>query len=159
MKVGKPVARQAVKQGKGYRRIGMPAGRRSHIAQGMERLEGRRPLPESKPCIRSKSSPAPMVLPPEGQAMRLRQQAEKSRQRDITAGSRRYTAKRTRARIRADKRVRRAETNRRRVEVGPFATFHFENYETMWLQMQEMLHIEKGGERADRRTNSAPTIR
>jgi hypothetical protein len=34
----------------------------------------------------------------------------------------------------------------RRVEVGPFATFHFENYDTMWLQVQEMLHIEKGGE-------------
>ena len=33
----------------------------------------------------------------------------------------------------------------RRVEVGPFATFYFENYDTMWLQVQEMLHIEKGG--------------
>ena len=33
----------------------------------------------------------------------------------------------------------------RRVEVGPFATFHFENYHTMWLQVMEMLHIEKGG--------------
>lgn len=35
---------------------------------------------------------------------------------------------------------------RRRVEVGPFATFYFENYDTMWLQAQEMLRIEKGGE-------------
>ena len=34
----------------------------------------------------------------------------------------------------------------RRVEVGPFATFYFENYATMWLQVQEMLRIEKGGE-------------
>ena len=34
----------------------------------------------------------------------------------------------------------------RRMEVGPFATFHFENYDTMWLQVQEMLHIEKGGQ-------------
>ncbi len=33
----------------------------------------------------------------------------------------------------------------RRVAVGPFATFHFENYETMWAQVMEMLHIEKGG--------------
>src|ERR1700749_4354640 len=33
----------------------------------------------------------------------------------------------------------------RRVEVGPFATFYFENYQTMWLQVQEMLRIEKGG--------------
>src|SRR3974390_407203 len=34
----------------------------------------------------------------------------------------------------------------RRGEVGPFAPFYFENYDTMWLQVQEMLHIEKGGE-------------
>jgi len=33
----------------------------------------------------------------------------------------------------------------RRVEVGPFATFTFENYQTMWLQVHEMLRIEKGG--------------
>jgi hypothetical protein len=35
---------------------------------------------------------------------------------------------------------------RRRVEVGPFATFYFENYETMWQQVHEMLYVEKGGE-------------
>ena len=35
---------------------------------------------------------------------------------------------------------------KRRIEVGPFATFYFENYATMWLQVQEMLRIEKGGE-------------
>lgn len=35
---------------------------------------------------------------------------------------------------------------RRRLEVGPFATFHFENFQTMWQQVQEMLYIEKGGE-------------
>ncbi len=34
----------------------------------------------------------------------------------------------------------------RRVEVGPFATFYFENYATMWLQVMEMLRIEKGGD-------------
>ena len=34
----------------------------------------------------------------------------------------------------------------RRVEVGPYAAFYFENFDTMWLQVQEMLHIEKGGE-------------
>lgn len=33
----------------------------------------------------------------------------------------------------------------RRVAVGPFATFHFESYATMWLQVHEMLYIEKGG--------------
>ncbi|HVA15238.1 MAG TPA: DUF3501 family protein [Stellaceae bacterium] len=35
----------------------------------------------------------------------------------------------------------------RRIEVGPFATFYFENYDTMWHQVHEMLHIERGGER------------
>lgn len=35
---------------------------------------------------------------------------------------------------------------RRRVEVGPIATFYFENYQTMWHQVHEMLFIEKGGE-------------
>ena len=34
----------------------------------------------------------------------------------------------------------------RRVEVGPYATFYFENYDTMLGQVQEMLHIEKGGD-------------
>lgn len=33
----------------------------------------------------------------------------------------------------------------RRVEVGPYVTFYFESYATMWLQVQEMLYIEKGG--------------
>jgi Protein of unknown function (DUF3501) len=35
---------------------------------------------------------------------------------------------------------------RRRVEVGPYATFYFENFATMWQQVQEMLYIETGGE-------------
>ena len=34
----------------------------------------------------------------------------------------------------------------RRVSVGPDATFYFESFETMWFQIHEMLHIEKGGE-------------
>jgi hypothetical protein len=34
----------------------------------------------------------------------------------------------------------------RRLSVGPHATFFFENYETMWQQIHEMLRIEKGGE-------------
>ena len=34
----------------------------------------------------------------------------------------------------------------RRIEVGPFATLYFENYATMWVHVQEMLRIEKGGE-------------
>jgi Protein of unknown function (DUF3501) len=34
----------------------------------------------------------------------------------------------------------------RRLHVGPYATFHFENYDSMWHQVHEMLYIEKGGE-------------
>lgn len=34
----------------------------------------------------------------------------------------------------------------RRVPLGPYATFYFENFDTMLGQIQEMLHIEKGGE-------------
>jgi len=48
---------------------------------------------------------------------------------------------------RAERRKRMAATKRsRRVEVGPFATFYFENHATMWHQVHEMLYIEKGGE-------------
>jgi len=35
---------------------------------------------------------------------------------------------------------------KRRVFLGPYATFHFENFQTILGQIQEMLHIEKGGE-------------
>ena len=34
----------------------------------------------------------------------------------------------------------------RRQEIGPVCTFYFENYQTMWAQVHEMLFIEKGGE-------------
>ena len=35
---------------------------------------------------------------------------------------------------------------KRRVSIGPYATFYFESFETMLGQIQEMLYIEKGGE-------------
>ena len=51
------------------------------------------------------------------------------------------------AKDRMDTRRRIGQTKRnRRVDVGPNVTFYFENFETMWLQVQEMLHIERGGE-------------
>ena len=51
------------------------------------------------------------------------------------------------AKERAERRTAMSATKRqRRVEVGPFATFYFESYETMWHQIHEMLYIEKGGE-------------
>ena len=34
----------------------------------------------------------------------------------------------------------------RRISIGPYATFYFENFKTMLAQIQEMLHIEKGGD-------------
>ena len=34
----------------------------------------------------------------------------------------------------------------RRIAIGPYATFYFESFETMLAQVQEMLHIEKGGD-------------
>ena len=51
------------------------------------------------------------------------------------------------AKQRAELRRRIGATKRdRRVAVGPDVTFYFESYDTMWLQVQEMLHIEKGGD-------------
>ena len=34
----------------------------------------------------------------------------------------------------------------RRIEVGPCCSFYFECFDTMLFQIQEMLHIERGGE-------------
>ncbi len=48
--------------------------------------------------------------------------------------------------VRADRRRHITEIKKnRRLEVGPFATFYFESYETMLHQVHEMLFIEKGG--------------
>jgi len=49
-------------------------------------------------------------------------------------------------RVRAEKRrTIVAGKSSRRLAVGPYATFYFENFDTMWLQVQEMVRIEKGG--------------
>jgi hypothetical protein len=39
-----------------------------------------------------------------------------------------------------------AKKTLRRVNIGTDATAHFEDFDTMWLQVHEMLYIEKGGE-------------
>jgi hypothetical protein len=50
------------------------------------------------------------------------------------------------ARVRAERRKRITELKQhRRLEVGPFATFYFECYDTMLHQVHEMLFIERGG--------------
>ena len=49
-------------------------------------------------------------------------------------------------RQRAERRKRMSELKKnRRLEVGPFAMFYFESYDTMLHQVHEMLFIEKGG--------------
>jgi len=51
------------------------------------------------------------------------------------------------ATLRAERRKRITEIKKnRRLEVGPFAMFYFESYDTMLHQVQEMLFIEKGGD-------------
>ena len=48
--------------------------------------------------------------------------------------------------VRGERRRLMAELKKnRRLEVGPFATFYFESYDTMLHQVHEMLFIEKGG--------------
>ena len=48
--------------------------------------------------------------------------------------------------LRATKRRELSELKKlRRVDVGPFAMFAFESWDTMWFQVQEMLYIEKAG--------------
>jgi hypothetical protein len=51
-----------------------------------------------------------------------------------------YTAER-----KAHRQRQREIKKNRRVDVGPVVSFYFENRDTMWHQIQEMLYIEKGG--------------
>jgi len=49
--------------------------------------------------------------------------------------------------VRRDKRREITELKRRRrIEVGPVATFYFDSFASMWQQVHDMLYIEKGGE-------------
>ena len=49
--------------------------------------------------------------------------------------------------VRAAKRAEvRAEKRNRQLHVGPHATFTFETYKSMWVQVHEMLRAEKGGD-------------
>jgi hypothetical protein len=51
------------------------------------------------------------------------------------------------AKVRAERRKRITGLKQhRRLEVGPFATFYFESWDTMLHQVHEMLFIERGGE-------------
>jgi Protein of unknown function (DUF3501) len=49
--------------------------------------------------------------------------------------------------LRREHRRKLVETKRkRRVHIGPHISLYFENYDTMWAQVHEMLFIERGGE-------------
>ena len=62
-------------------------------------------------------------------------------------------------RVESRKRISAMKENRR-VSVGPYATFYFENRDTMLHQIHEMLYIEKGGEGqiADELSAYAPLV-
>ena len=53
----------------------------------------------------------------------------------------------------------RTHKQHRRVDVGPFASFFFESYQTMWWQIQEMMRVElrfHTGHEIARRPTPAP---
>jgi hypothetical protein len=51
------------------------------------------------------------------------------------------------AKVRKERRARVTELKKdRRLHVGPDATFYFENFDTLWHQIHEMLYIERSGE-------------
>ena len=50
-------------------------------------------------------------------------------------------------RLRRDHRKKLVEVKKkRRVHIGPHVSLYFENYDTMWAQVHEMLFIERGGD-------------
>jgi hypothetical protein len=71
--------------------------------------------------------------------------AETSKFRDLTRADIMPMERYERERREHRKRVSALKQNRR-VEVGPYATFYFENFDTMWHQVHEMLAVERGGE-------------
>lgn len=51
------------------------------------------------------------------------------------------------AAMRADRRYAMLPVKKlRRISLGPWATLYFESFDTMWMQVHEMLLIEKGGD-------------
>jgi hypothetical protein len=118
IKVGRPVARQALRDKQPFVASECPLAA-MHILQGMEiAIDG--------PRRREGSNAA---------------RSERALTRDDIMPIADY------GKIRRERRQAISELKkRRRVEVGPFATFYFENYETMWQQVHEMLFVEKGGE-------------
>jgi hypothetical protein len=66
------------------------------------------------------------------------------RKREITADD--LMSVEAYAKVRKERRTALVQRKRlRRLEIGPYCSMHFENYDSMWFQVQEMLYIEKGG--------------
>jgi hypothetical protein len=66
------------------------------------------------------------------------------RKHEITAGD--LMSVEAYAKVRKERRAVLVQRKKlRRLEIGPVCSMHFENYESMWFQVQEMLYIEKGG--------------
>ena len=137
MKVGKPVMRQLVNQARGHVVSDCPlAGK--HIVQGAR--ESGRAGRQDIACASGRASDR-SLRPCLWADMRLAMPAKDHRihETDIVAPEiyARERSERRRALI-PIKRI-------RRIEVGPYATFYFENFDTMLAQVHEMLHTEKGG--------------
>ena len=138
VKIGRPVFRAAAAQSRGAHRVGLPAGGAAHLAERQARLAAKdgketkaRAAGTSDPDLRPRLWIGGVTLMP----------ATTARSRPpISSPYEKYAAERAEFR----KNIIPMKKNRR-IEVGPFATFYFENYDTMWMQVQEMLHIEKGG--------------
>jgi hypothetical protein len=75
----------------------------------------------------------------------MKEQTMTTRFRDLTRADILPMERYERERREHRKRISALKQNRR-VEVGPHATFYFENFDTMWHQVHEMLAVERGGE-------------
>ena len=141
LKVGKPATRKAAevlesaaeKNQQGFVASECPLAA-AHIVQGI-----------SRPVRRRAAAACPPLSPHRNFRPELRFSKGRTMKHEITAAD--ILPLEAYERVRDEKRraVREVKANRR-VSVGPYATFYFENYDTMWLQVQEMLRIEKGGE-------------
>ena len=129
LKVGRPVARQAINAGKRHRRLGMPARRRPYRPghrNALPMASRRRATPPSdralRPRLRSLSD-GPARSPPPTSCPLPTMAAD--------------TPRRSCARPRCARSAFGAEAQAARLEVGPVATFYFESFDTM-------LHADPG---------------
>jgi hypothetical protein len=139
LKVGRPVARAALEKANRFVASECPLqrdGKARRRDQAEPRFAGRSPRLPSDRAVRQGLWVDPMSAATEARAAPRKRRIEASDIMPMAEYAKERKARR--AAISALKR-------NRRVEVGPFATFYFESYETMWMQVHEMLFIERGG--------------